>query len=389
MTTHAHLLALACAAALAQAAPANAQDHAHRASSVAEPACTPEHAAMGHCTLPAATKTTNACTPEHAAMGHCTPSAKHAHATRDAEAPACTAEHAAMGHCILPAATEATDACMPEHAAMGHCTPATATVDDDCPPEHAAMGHCTPRTPAPAAPREPIPPLTDADRAAAFPQLRHDHTSSHGPAVYSRTLLNRLEAWDGDHGSGQAWEGSASIGGDIHRLWLRSEGEREGGRTASSDLEVLYGRGITPWWDVVVGMKRDFRPAESQTWAAIGLQGMAPYFFEVSATAYIGESGRLAASVEVEYEMLLTNRLVLQPLLELGFNGEDDPLRHVGSGLSKAEAGLRLRYEVTRKFAPYVGVAHERTFGGTADYHRNEGEPARDTRLVAGVRLWF
>jgi len=338
MSTHAHLLALACVAALAQVAPANAQDHAHRAASVVEPACTPEHAAMGHCSLPTAKEPANACTPEH--------------------------------------------------AAMGHCAPASAAVDDDCPPEHAAMGHCTPRTPAPAAPREPIPPLTDADRAAAFPQLRHGHMS-HGPAVYSRTVLNRLEAWDGDHGSGQAWEGSASIGGDVHRLWLRSEGEREGGRTASSDLEVLYGRGITPWWDVVVGVKHDFRPAESQTWAAIGLQGMSPYFFEASATAYVGESGRLAASVEVEYEMLLTNRLVLQPMLELGFNGEDDPLRHVGSGLSKAEAGLRLRYEVTRKFAPYVGVAHERTFGGTADYHRDEGEATRETRFVVGVRVWF
>ncbi|MBP6216088.1 MAG: copper resistance protein B [Luteimonas sp.] len=404
MSTRTHLLALASATALAYALPALAQDHAHPAAPASPPACTAEHAAMGHCTLPATAEPAGACTPEHAAMGHCmlpvtaeppeacTPEhAAMGHCTLPATAKpaeACTPEHASMGHCTLPATAEPAEACAPEHAAMGHCTPASAAADDDCPPEHAAMGHCTPRASAPTEPREPIPVLTDADRAAAFPPLRHAHMT-HGPTTYSRTVFNRLEAWDGDHGNGQAWEASASIGGDLHRLWLRSEGEREGGRTQSSDLEVLYGRGITPWWDVVAGVKQDFRPAKSQTWAAIGVQGLAPYFFEVSATAYVGESGRFAASVEVEYEMLLTNRLILQPLVELEFNGKDDPLRHVGTGLTKAEAGLRLRYEVTRKFAPYVGVVHERTFGRTADYHVDEGEPARDTRIVAGVRVWF
>ncbi len=348
---------LSCTIALALAQPAHAQ-HAGHAQQASAATCTPEHAAMGHCTLPAEQTDADACTPEHAAMGHCT----------------------------LPAPPA--EACAPEHAAMGHCTPAATPPDDDCPPEHAAMGHCTPAQRGLQAPREPIPPVTDEDRAAAFPALRHDGMS-HGAAVYSRVTFNRLEAWDADHGTGQAWEGSASIGGDVQRLWLRSEGEREGGRTASSDLEVLYGRGITPWWDVVAGVRHDFRPTSSQTWAALGVQGMAPYFFEVSATAYLGESGRFAAALEVEYEMLLTNRLILQPLLELEFNAQDDPLRHVGSGLSKAEAGLRLRYEVTRRFAPYVGVAHERTFGRTADYHDAEGDASRDTRVVVGARIWF
>lgn len=366
MKTFPYLAPMACTVVLALALPARAQ-HAGHVQHEASPACTPEHAAMGHCTVPA-------------------------DATRKSDVPGCTPEHAAMGHCTLPDvpadAPADADACTPEHAAMGHCTPAAAPPDDDCPPEHAAMGHCTPARRGLQEPREPIPPVTDADRAAAFPTLRHDGMS-HGAAVYSRVTFNRLEAWDADHGTGQAWEGSASIGGDVQRLWLRSEGEREDGRTASSNLEVLYGRGITPWWDVVAGLKHDFRPASSQTWAAIGVQGMSPYFFEISATAYIGKSGRLAAALEVEYEMLLTNRLVLQPMLELEFNGKDDPLRHVGSGLGKAEAGLRLRYEVTRRFAPYIGVAHERTFGATADYHLAEGESARDTRWLAGVRIWF
>lgn len=342
MNLRPNLLALPLVAALAAVVPARAQDAS--------------------------------CTPEHAAMGHCTP-AETAHAGH--------ASHAAV------AAPAADASCPAEHAAMGHCTPAVATpLDPACPPEHAAMGHCTPRQAGLQAPREPIPVLTDADRAAAFPPLRHDHMS-HGSAIHSLVLFNRLEAWDADPGTGQAWEGSAWIGGDIHRLWLRSEGERTGGRTASADLEVLYGRAVATWWDVVAGIKHDFRPARSQTHAAIGVQGLAPYMFEISATAYLSESGRWSASVEAEYEILLTNRLILQPLLELHLGGRDDPERQVGAGLEKAEFGLRLRYEIRREFAPYVGIVHERSFGDTADYHRQQGDSARDTRVVAGVRFWF
>lgn len=242
---------------------------------------------------------------------------------------------------------------------------------------------------ADAAPREPIPAITDADRAAAFPELHHGHMS-HGATINSLVRLNRLEGWDADHDSGQAWEADAWIGGDVQRLWLRSGGEREGGRTESADLEVLYGRGISAWWDVVAGVRHDLAlGGDSQSWAAIGLIGMAPYRFEVSATAYIGESGQTAAHLGIEYEMLLTNRLILQPVVELDVSGKDDPQRHVGSGLSSAEAGLRLRYEINRRFAPYIGVVHERSFGGTADYRQEAGEAARDTRFVAGVRLWF
>lgn len=375
MNLRPNLLALPLVAALAAVVPARAQDAS----------CTPEHAAMGHCTLPAgnapapgstavAEPPAAACPPEHAAMGHCTP-AETAHAG-----------HASHGAVAAPAADAS---CPAEHAAMGHCIPAVAPpLDPACPPEHAAMGHCTPRQAGLQAPREPIPVLTDADRAAAFPPLRHDHMS-HGSAIHSLVLFNRLEAWDADPGTGQAWEGSAWIGGDIDRLWLRSEGERTGGRTASADLEVLYGRAVATWWDVVAGIKHDFRPARSQTHAAIGVQGLAPYMFEISATAYLSESGRLSASVEAEYEILLTNRLILQPLLELHLGGRDDPERQVGAGLEKAEFGLRLRYEIRREFAPYVGIVHERSFGDSADYHRQQGDSARDTRVVAGVRFWF
>lgn len=323
----------------------------------------------------------------------------------------CTPEHAAMGHCTLPApapspasppapapepapATASTPACSAGHAAMGHCTPAPArpaTVDAGdpaCPPAHAAMGHCTPRPHDDArAPREPIPVPTDADRAAAFAPLHDGH--AHGGGIHSLVRFNRFEAWDADPGTGQAWEGHAWIGGDVQRLWLRSEGEREHGRTASADLEAFYGRGISPWWDLLAGVRHDFNPGPSQTWAALGVQGMAPYKFEVAATAYLGEGGRSMLTAEVEYELLFTSRTVLQPLVEVEFMGRADPERGTGSGLSTAEAGVRLRYEITRQFAPYVGVAYERAYGGTADHRRQAGEPVSDTRWLAGVRWWF
>ena len=266
------------------------------------------------------------------------------------------------------------------------CIPAAAQAQAGCTPEHAAMGHCTPAA-ATAAPREAIPVLTDADRAAAFAPLHAGH--AHGTGIHSKIQFKRLEAWDADPGSGQAWEGRAWFGGDLRRLWLRSEGERIGGSTHGADLEVLYGQATGPWWDLLAGLRHDFSPGPSRTWAAIGVQGLAPYKFEVSATAYVGSGGHTAFNAEVEYELLFTSRLILQPLLEVELHGRDDPQRGIGSGLSTMEAGLRLRYEVTRQFAPYLGLVHERSFGGTADLRRLHDEPVRDTRWVAGLRVWF
>ena len=237
-------------------------------------------------------------------------------------------------------------------------------------------------------PATPIPALTDADRAAAFPPLRH-HGMQHGSGPNAYLLFNRLEAWDNDRGSGQAWEAEGWLGGDTSRLWLRSEGQRSGGTTGKANLELLYGRSVSPWWDVLAGVRHDFAPGDSRDWLAVGVQGLAPYNFEVSATAWLGESGRSMLGVEVEHELLLTNRLILQPVLEATAHGKADPARGTGSGLSTVEAGLRLRYEVDRRFAPYIGLAHERAFGDTADLRRAAGRSTRSTQFVAGIRFWF
>lgn len=267
-----------------------------------------------------------------------------------------------------------------DHAAMGHATP----TQDPGAVDHAATGHARAAT----VPRTPIPPLTEEDRLAARPPPA-DHPV-HDNTVQHYVLFNRLEGFDADdEGEGQAWEGQAWVGTDLDKLWLRSEGERLGGRTESADLEVLYGRAVSPWWDLVAGVRHDFEPGVSQDFLAFGVQGLAPYKFEVEATAYLGKSGQSALRLEAEYETLLTNRLVLQPLVEFEAYGRDDAERGIGSGPSSAEAGLRLRYEIVRQFAPYVGIVREWTFGRTADLRREEGEAPHDTRIVAGIRLWF
>ncbi|KRD39742.1 copper resistance protein CopB [Lysobacter sp. Root916] len=341
--------ALAAALTLAFVGAAQAQHHAAQAAPTP-----PEPAPVA--TEPAV---------DHAAMGHAAPSKVNA-------------DHDSMDHSKM------------DHAAMGHAAPSKADADhgsmDHSKMDHAAMADTAPSA-ASQTPREPIPDVTDADRAAAFPRLRHH--MQHAREFNSYVLFDRLEVGDTDHGRSEAWEATAWFGSDLNRVWLRSEGEREGGATAAADLEVLYGRSVTPWWDVVVGLKHDFKPGRSQDWLAVGVQGMSPYKFEVQATAYVGASGRVAANVEAEYDVLLTNRLILQPLVELDFNGSQDTRRGIGSGLSTLEAGLRLRYEFSRRFAPYVGVVHERSFGNTAELRRDEGEAREDTRVVAGVRIWF
>lgn len=334
-------------------------------------------------------------TMDHSAMGHAIEgmtAEDHAAMSQDAppEQPAQQMDHSAMGHDMEGMTAE-------EHAAMaGDTAPENAAQAVD----HSAMGHDmqgmtaeqhramqNQDLPANAAPLEPIPALTDADRAAAFPDVAGH--SVHDTAVKWFALFNRLETWDADEGNAFGWEGSGWIGNDAERMWIRSEGEWVDGDTESADIELLYGRPIARWWDAVAGIRHDFGEYPSQTFAALGVIGLAPYMFEVEATAYVGESGQFGVNVEAEYETLFTNRLILQSLVEADAWGKDDALRGVGSGLSKVEAGFRLRYEFTRQFAPYIGVVRERVFGGTADLRRAQGGDVDDTRVVIGLRTWF
>ncbi len=201
--------------------------------------------------------------------------------------------------------------------------------------------------------------------------------------------FSKLEAGVAEDPVPQRVEARAWAGYDLDKLWLRSDVERSGGHTEAADLEVLYGRAITPFWDMVAGWKHDFEPSPDRDWLAVGFQGLAPYMFEVEATAYVNADGDTALDVMLEYEMMLTQRLVLSPEVEFVVNGYDDAATGAGSGLAKVEAGLRLRYEVRREFAPYIGIHWERAYGDSADFAREEGEAVDDIYAVIGIRAWY
>lgn len=229
--------------------------------------------------------------------------------------------------------------------------------------------------------RPPV--LTDADRAAAFPVLRATH--EHGDPLAWMVQADRFE-W-AQH-EALAWEGKAWIGHDRGRLWLRSEGEHSHGRTEAS-LEALWGTPLDAWWNVLAGVRHDGGHGPARDWLALGVQGLAPYKFEVQATAYVGSGGRSMLRAEAEYDLLLTNRLILQPRVEAVLHGRHDAARGIGAGLSETSAGLRLRYELRREFAPYLGYEWSARHGRTAAFARAAGETARDRGWVAGVRFWF
>ncbi len=231
-----------------------------------------------------------------------------------------------------------------------------------------------------------IPRLTDEDRRAAFPDVGGH--AAHDTALHSFVLFDQLEWQAIDEAGGFNVDSKGWVGRDRDRLWFRGETDSESGRIGEAQAHLLYGRQISRWWDVVAGVRQDVRPGPAQTWAAIGVQGLAPYWFEVEATAYVGPSGRTHARVEVEYDLRFTNRLILQPLLEVEVFGTSDPERGVGAGLSTTQLGLRLRYEWRREFAPYAGVTWNRKYGKTADVAA-AGDVATGARLAAGVRLWF
>ena len=327
-------------------------------------------------TKPAATTTEKKPPPAKAAETPRPPAAKApANATQPARktaTPAATpaaVDHSTMDHSTMDhSEMEGMDHSQMNHAEMEGM-------------DHSQMGH------APTATVTPIPPLTQADREAAFPAVHTHH--EHGTSIQNYWLLDRLEVSDADTGTALGWEATAWTGGDIQRLWLRSEGESVDGRVEHGDVEVLYGRSVRAWWDVLAGVRQDVGEGPSRTWAAFGVQGLAPYKFELAATAYIGQGGRTAMRAEAEYDTLLTNRLILQWRAEANAHGKSDPLAGIGSGLSTVEFGARLRFEVTRQFAPYIGIEHDRAFGNTADFRRNAGHGEADTRVVAGVRVWF
>lgn len=208
--------------------------------------------------------------------------------------------------------------------------------------------------------------------------------------VFPYLLIDRLEYRSQKGQDLRTWDMQGWIGGDYEKLWLKSEGEATvGGRTQDASLEALYARLISPFWYLQAGMRYEERPSPSRTSLALGVQGLAPYWFELDATAYVNQKGKFSARLEAEYDLLLTQRLILQPSVGTMYAGSAEAERGVGQGFNNVELGLRLRYEIRRQFAPYIGVTWSRKLGDTADLARSAGEDTTEKAVVAGLRVWF
>ena len=348
---------------------------------------------------------------------------------------ACAPEHAAMGHCkpATPApqpapAAPAGDSCLPEHAAMGHCKPATPAPqptpaapagDSTCLPEHAAMGHCTPspppRPPAGAADphaghdmgavagpeirRAPPPPeaLSGPRHAAdiywgseAMQRGRNILRQEHGGLPAYRFLVDRAETRVRDGRDGYLLDVQAWYGGDIDKLWLKSELEGSWGKKPEhAEIQALWSHAIDPWFDFQAGVRFDPQPGPNRTHLVLGVQGLAPYWWEVEGAVFLSNKGEVTARAEAEYDLRITQKLILQPRAEVDLSLQDVPELAIGSGLTSASLGARLRYQVSPLVAPYVGVEYERAFGDTRRFLRADGENPGGFNLLAGVRFWF
>ncbi len=289
-------------------------------------------------------------------------------------------DHSAMDHRAVPQMDPAmpADPAPPadhmdhaDHTAMGHVMPA----DDETPPLRALSG-----------PRHAADAVWGAE---AMQPSREKVRHSNGELTVGTFMLDRLEARIREGDDGYLWDAQGWYGGDIDKLWFKSEGEGAfGGSLEKAEVQALWSHAIGPFFDLQAGARHDFEP-RGRTHAVIGVQGLAPYMFEVDAAAFLSDKGDVTARIEAEYDQRITQRLILQPRVETQLSAQDVPERGLGSGLNSVEAGLRLRYEIAREFAPYVGVGYEAKLGRTADFARAEGEDPDGFAVLLGLRAWF
>jgi copper resistance protein B len=271
---------------------------------------------------------------------------------------------------------------------------------DPQPPDDAHSMHMTPeemrhmhtQKPTDEPQRETHAPDAALERPAAsqhvMPPMMPGMDTDMKEGVQHRFWLENLEGVYGNKNGG-AWDAQAWVGGDFDKLWLKSEGSTLGGKTQDAKVEALWAHAILPFWDAQLGVRHDFGGGPSREWAAFGIQGIAPYWFDLELTGSVGVEGRTAVRLKAEYDVYLTQRLILKSELEMNAYGKPDRAREVGAGLSDGQFELRLRYEFARRFAPYVGCVYARTFAGTATLAHQTGNSAIDHRAVAGVEFFF
>jgi copper resistance protein B len=204
--------------------------------------------------------------------------------------------------------------------------------------------------------------------------------------------IDQLE-WRDAQDNEFAWNTEAWIGYNTNKLWLKTEGEKTADKTEHSEIQLLYSRSISAFWDLQTGLRVDVEPQTKKRatnhWLALGFQGLAPYFIETDSTLFFGESGNIAWRLKLEQEWMLTQKLALVPKTELKFYGQNNRDYEQGSGLSETEIGLRLQYQIKRNIAPYIGLQTFKKHGNTAAYTRDKGEDTDDAQLAIGLHAWF
>lgn len=289
-----------------------------------------------------------------------------------------------------PAPAQASEPPAEDHS--GHAEPvATASEPADAPMSTAETPGSAADLPVGDAPAPPSVAATAADGVFGPDRMRPSREQlrrEHGGGRYWRVMANLAEHQARPGQDGFQWDAEAWYGGDLNRLVIKSEGDTAGGEVEEAEVQVLYSRAVSPMFDLQAGVRHDAKP-DARTWATVGFEGMTPYWIDVEGALFLSDRGDFTARLEGSYDLRLTQKLILQGRAEAELSAQDIPDTGVGSGLSHAELGLRLRYEIRRNFAPYVGVVHDRRFGAAADFARAAGERAGETSFVLGVRAWF
>ncbi|MBA3942747.1 MAG: copper resistance protein CopB [Sphingopyxis sp.] len=268
---------------------------------------------------------------------------------------------------------------------MGHCTPA-----EPAPPPPTADGTDLPAGDAPAPPAPRVGAADAIFGAAAMGAARAHLYAEHGGGTVSKVMIDQAELRAGKGKEAYVWDAEAWTGGDIDRLVLKSEGEGDfGGAFEGGEAQALWSHAIGPYFDFQAGVRQDFGPGASPTHAVAGFEGLAPYWFDIEGALFLSQKGDVTARFEGSYDQRITQRLILQPRAELSFAAQDIAESDIGAGLSEVELGIRLRYEIEREFAPYLGFVWERKVGKSARFARAAGEDPSRPAFVAGLRFWF
>lgn len=210
----------------------------------------------------------------------------------------------------------------------------------------------------------------------------------------SKIMINQLEYQSSDNEDSQSWDMQGWIGTDYDKYWFKFEGDTVVGQSEGEfEVQALFSKSVAAFWEMQYGIRLDrafdANNSDNRVFGVFGYQGLAPYWFEVEPTVFIDDKGNVSARFASSYDLLLTQRLILQPSIELNLSANDLPEYGIGKGLNDLQFELRLRYEFTRKVAPYIGIVWQKQYGDTASFTTVNGGIVDDTKLILGIRTWF